>query len=1025
MDSSVSGYRERLRVVMNDIHSDIQNAALAVVNQRINSANTSRLAVKGAKSAVIDANSLAVPAGRSSLRILEPDPHDDESLSAVPLIETGATKRAIPREDLLRAENSYTPSLETAVVALREPLQFLMDSAAVAPDNSKSPIKSPISSRLRSSRYFSDFTTADLPHLHLLFIKHHLPTHLNLLLDTVAPSVLPKIAPEDRIRWFEPYFTGTSVARSASTSTKPGGPSLISAMDPAESLTTNASTTYVTDPFLSLLALSSHLSSASRDSVFLLNLLTSLISGLLESNPLSTLFGVLKRTEDFSAPAAPNALSFPSIERPFSCPTPSAWRHHTAALLSLPDRISNAHKGYPPPEFRKSTFFARLGKEWVEGLVREGEQCVVEYGNGIEDDIFVSCWSEVLAKACRLSQIDSFLSHNLEELFIHSQSSSSNSTSLTNDTPSARFASLVRRIVSAMPTSEQERFIEELLKRIDKTVPDRTGTPSMYRSLSLFLLRILPLNDPTSHVYHHLLVTLPLRRPQHTTPRTSRLIVCTVGELNVQEGATGKLFVRFFHSALVSWSDPSLLRHAHHAQHRHLTCLLLLCLAYLRTRPNLLVNNTTPPLSPSVSTVFVEAVSRYLGVSDQSIRVRGMVVAEEGADLVMGRPGKKVSQVEGDSDDEDDVDGEAAEEEPVGGTVKTERRKVLNFDIADVAEVREMREWSETVFSEESTAETDREVANALRPIDQDTPAGSSQAQRIAQKSTRNGLLRPKASRPEQTPSQPSTDADSHRVPDSDDEDDGAFFEPYDTQEDVEDGMTGEAGVDGKVVKAPIYIRDLLVALRSQDVNVLSLAMRHAETIIRRTPTSTTASPRQVIAPKDVDPLGRVTRTDMDEVGCEVVRVLLGMRDEYGVEGWDDMRRTALVAGLVRGGRQVVEYVTEQFFAKEWSVGQRLDILDILTITARELSMDLETTSTSIEVPRLNPIPSSGRTDRPTPQAAAATVIGERLKSKTRRFSSKSEVDKRKLAKGTSRNTYGDVAESMFYGIVGRLGKAG
>ncbi|XP_066869220.1 telomere length regulation protein TEL2 homolog isoform X5 [Kogia breviceps] len=179
---------------------------------------------------------------------------------------------------------------------------------------------------------------------------------------------------------------------------------------------------------------------------------------------------------------------------------------------------------------------------------------------------------------------------------------------------------------------------------------------------------------------------------------------------------------------------------------------------------------------------------------------------------------------------------------------------------------------------------------------------------------------------------------------DSDDE-----FVPYDMSVDRERRSS----------KAPSYVRGCLEALTgSEDWERWEAALWALEGLIFRSPAAT------------------------QEVSVELAKVLLHLEEKTAVAGFDGLRQRALVAVTVTDPAPVAEYLTTQFYALNYSLRQRMDILDVLTLAAQELSRP----------GRLGKAPQRGSPD-PGSQPGGAVVpawravVEERIKRKTRRFS--------------------------------------
>ncbi|XP_019504179.1 PREDICTED: telomere length regulation protein TEL2 homolog isoform X1 [Hipposideros armiger] len=126
---------------------------------------------------------------------------------------------------------------------------------------------------------------------------------------------------------------------------------------------------------------------------------------------------------------------------------------------------------------------------------------------------------------------------------------------------------------------------------------------------------------------------------------------------------------------------------------------------------------------------------------------------------------------------------------------------------------------------------------------------------------------------------------------DSDDE-----FVPYD--------MSGDREL--KNSKAPMYIRDCVEALTtSEDWERWEAALQALEGLVFRSPAATR------------------------EVSVELAKVLLHLEEKTSVVGFEGLRQRALVAVTVTDPARVAEYLTSQFYTVNYSLRQRMDILDV------------------------------------------------------------------------------------------------
>ncbi|KAF0881267.1 TELO2 protein, partial [Crocuta crocuta] len=206
---------------------------------------------------------------------------------------------------------------------------------------------------------------------------------------------------------------------------------------------------------------------------------------------------------------------------------------------------------------------------------------------------------------------------------------------------------------------------------------------------------------------------------------------------------------------------------------------------------------------------------------------------------------------------------------------------------------------------------------------------------------------------------------------DSDDE-----FVPYD--------MSGDQEL--KRSKAPTYVRDCLEALTSsEDWERWEAALRALEGLVVRNP----AAAR--------------------EVSVELAKVLLHLEEKTSVEGFEGLRQRGLVAVVVTDPAPVAEYLTSQFYALNFSLRQRLDILDVLTLAAQELSRP----GRLPRAPRCGP---PGPAPLPSSPVAPAwrAVVEERIRSKTRRLSQGSV----RRTQDAGPNQFNTVAGYFFFPLI-------
>ncbi|XP_057682952.1 telomere length regulation protein TEL2 homolog [Corythoichthys intestinalis] len=177
---------------------------------------------------------------------------------------------------------------------------------------------------------------------------------------------------------------------------------------------------------------------------------------------------------------------------------------------------------------------------------------------------------------------------------------------------------------------------------------------------------------------------------------------------------------------------------------------------------------------------------------------------------------------------------------------------------------------------------------------------------------------------------------------DSDDE-----FTPYD--------MSGDKELNKS--SPPRYLRDCLENLiSSEEPERVELSLMVAESLVRKNAFAT------------------------KEISVQLSKVLLHMEDKYNINGFLALRQATMVALVVTDCIPVTQYLTTEFYSLNYSLRQRLDILEVLAVAAQELSKPaLENTDPSVAMDL-------------TPYSANNTahwqqVVEKRIQSKTRRIS--------------------------------------
>ncbi|XP_028989886.1 telomere length regulation protein TEL2 homolog [Betta splendens] len=181
---------------------------------------------------------------------------------------------------------------------------------------------------------------------------------------------------------------------------------------------------------------------------------------------------------------------------------------------------------------------------------------------------------------------------------------------------------------------------------------------------------------------------------------------------------------------------------------------------------------------------------------------------------------------------------------------------------------------------------------------------------------------------------------------DSDDE-----LTPYDMSDDKEICQASP----------PRYLRDCLETLMtSEDAARVELSLRVAESLVRT----------NIFAAR--------------EISVKMTKVLLHMEDKYSINGFRLLRQATMVALAVTDCIPVTQYLTTEFYSLNYSLCQRLDILEVLASAAQELSKPIAKKSDPLCCPAactdVTPYPG----DNPVHWRQ---VVEKRIQSKTKRLS--------------------------------------
>ncbi|XP_077358573.1 telomere length regulation protein TEL2 homolog isoform X2 [Festucalex cinctus] len=204
---------------------------------------------------------------------------------------------------------------------------------------------------------------------------------------------------------------------------------------------------------------------------------------------------------------------------------------------------------------------------------------------------------------------------------------------------------------------------------------------------------------------------------------------------------------------------------------------------------------------------------------------------------------------------------------------------------------------------------------------------------------------------------------------DSDDE-----FTPYD--------MSGDQEINK--ASPPRYLRDCLENLiSSEDPERVELSLRVAEGLVRKNSFAT------------------------KEISVQLSKVLLHMEDKYSINGFLALRQATMVALVVSDCVPVTEFLNTEFYSLNYSLRQRLDILEVLVLAAQELSKPNPGNTEPNVTTDLAPYPANNT-------AHWQQVVDKRIQAKTKRISKGASHPP---AKATA-NRYAPVAGYFFFPLL-------
>ena len=190
--------------------------------------------------------------------------------------------------------------------------------------------------------------------------------------------------------------------------------------------------------------------------------------------------------------------------------------------------------------------------------------------------------------------------------------------------------------------------------------------------------------------------------------------------------------------------------------------------------------------------------------------------------------------------------------------------------------------------------------------------------------------------------------------------------------------------------KRPVYLAQCIDGLIKQDdPESVEQSLIHVEALIRQASLST-----------------------VREVGVELCRILLHLDDQFALASFMLLRFRSMVSLAVTVPAVVAEYLGTEFYARNYNIRQRMDILDVLAAAATELAEPPKTTPGSSAADKQSSL--SLMSESASQHADWREVVRERIDAKTRHFGKGRQCP----PSASTANRFASVAGLFFYPLL-------
>ncbi|KAF8311251.1 hypothetical protein DL93DRAFT_2061170 [Clavulina sp. PMI_390] len=443
----------------------------------------------------------------------------------------------------------------------------------------------------------------------------------------------------------------------------------------------------------------------------------------------------------------------------------------------------------------------------------------------------------------------------------------------TKETSRRQLSRIWASVLVQLPSSSQRTFFTSLLSAIPVPHDSMSGVPQarqLVKNHAKMIALFSPTSLPDGTEFGQVVRSVLVGRTWDV--HLARVAVCWQSGSVEGDTVDENALVTLSEQLLEIWSSPEHSQNPLVSRHQYFTLALMATWSYL------------PPNNPYVkglatSPIFIGAVSKYVGNMDPMIRLLGMTLAEEVAQL----SGRKLEfgVWDGDAD---------------GRPWIRELRTLVNFRDADV---------------EEGQVELDSTTTDDELPAPLET--------------TSRSVVSAIMTRPVQATREPDSDDDSLVGYDSDDASSRAPSPTPSELDEIERDPSLRTGGGSKQQKKsrPIYLVSLGELLRpskaegEEELRGFELALTHGEELVRRK---------------------RNFGTELEENAANLCIATLSLQNNYDIAKFEERRLGILIALVSCCPKISAPCLIEQFFHNQWSTSQRYAILNALALGARELA---------------------------------------------------------------------------------------